>query len=68
MPRGLWRRVEQRFAPARVLEFYTSTEGEAVLVNVTDAKPGAAGRPMPGSAEVRIAAYDAARGRAARGR
>ncbi len=62
MPRGLWRRVEQRFAPARVLEFYTSAEGEAVLVNVADAKPGAAGRRLPGSAELRIAAYDAARG------
>jgi putative long chain acyl-CoA synthase len=59
MPRGLWRRVEERFAPARVLEFYTSSEGEAVLVNVADAKPGAAGRPLPGSAELRIAAYDA---------
>jgi putative long chain acyl-CoA synthase len=59
MPRGLWRRVEQRFAPARVVEFYTSTEGEAVLVNVAGAKPGAQGRPLPGSAEPRIAAYDA---------
>ena len=26
MPRGLWRRVQQRFRPARVLEFYASTE------------------------------------------
>ena len=58
MPRGLWRRVEQRFAPARVLELYSSTEGEAVLVNVADTKPGAQGRPLPGSAELRIAAYD----------
>lgn len=63
MPRGLWRRVEERFAPARVLEFYTSTEGEAVLVNVADSKPGAEGRPLPGSAELRIAGYDVAAGR-----
>jgi putative long chain acyl-CoA synthase len=63
MPRGLWRRVEERFAPARVLEFYTSTEGEAVLVNVAGTKPGAAGRPLPGSGELRIAAYDADAGR-----
>jgi len=62
MPRGLWRRVEERFAPARVLEFYTSTEGEAVLVNVAGTKPGAAGRPLPGSAELRVAAYDAEAG------
>lgn len=63
MPRGLWRRVEQRFAPARVLEFYVSTAGEAVLVNVADTKPGAKGRPLPGSAEVRIAAFDVEDGR-----
>ena len=55
MPRGLWKRVSERFAPARVLEFYASTEGEAVLVNLSGAKPGCKGRPLPGSAEVRIA-------------
>jgi putative long chain acyl-CoA synthase len=59
MPRGLWRRVEQRFHPARVVEFYASTETGAVLVNLLDAKPGAMGRPLPGSPEVRLAAYDA---------
>jgi putative long chain acyl-CoA synthase len=58
MPPGLWRRVTRRFAPARVLEFYASTEGEAVLVNLSGSKPGSKGRPLPGSAEVRIAAYD----------
>jgi putative long chain acyl-CoA synthase len=59
MPRGLWRRVERRFAPARVLEFYASTETGAILVNLSDVKPGSMGRPLPGSPEVRIAAYDA---------
>ena len=44
--------------PARVLEFYASTETGAILVNLRGAKPGAMGRPLPGSAEVRIAAYD----------
>jgi putative long chain acyl-CoA synthase len=58
MPPGLWRRVEERFAPARVLEFYASTEAGAILVNLRDAKRGAMGRPLPGSAEVRIAQYD----------
>ena len=58
MPRGVWRRVSERFAPARVLEFYASTEGDAVLVNISGDKPGCKGRPLPGSAEVRIAAYD----------
>ena len=58
MPRSLWRRVEERFRPARVVEFYASTEAGAILVNVRGAKPGSMGRPLPGSAEVRIAAYD----------
>jgi len=60
MPRGLWRRVQERFAPARVLEFYASTETGAILVNLSGAKPGAMGRRLPGSPEVRLAAYDPA--------
>ena len=63
MPRGLWKRVVQRFAPARVIEFYAATEGDAILVNLTGAKPGALGRRLPGSAEVRVAAYDPTEGR-----
>ena len=58
MPRGLWRRVQRRFAPARVVEFYASAETGAILINLRDAKPGAMGRPLPGSPEVRLAAYD----------
>jgi putative long chain acyl-CoA synthase len=58
MPRGLWRRVQRRFAPARVVEFYASAETDAILINLRDAKPGAMGRPLPGSPEVRLAAYD----------
>jgi putative long chain acyl-CoA synthase len=58
MPRGLWRRVERRFKPARVLEFYASTEAGAILVNISGAKPGSMGRPLPGTAEVRIASYN----------
>jgi putative long chain acyl-CoA synthase len=58
MPRGLWRRVQERFAPARVVEFYASTETGVILVNLRDAKAGAMGRPLPGTPEVRIAAYD----------
>jgi putative long chain acyl-CoA synthase len=58
MPKGLWRRVERRFTPVRVLEFYASTETGAILVNLRDAKPGAMGRRLPGSPELRIAAYD----------
>ncbi len=58
MPRGLWRRVQVRFTPARVLEFYASTEAGAILVNLSGSKEGCMGRPLPGSAPVRIASYD----------
>lgn len=58
MPADLWRRVEQHFAPAKVLEFYASTEGGAVLVNVTGEKVGSMGRRLPGSAPLKIARFD----------
>jgi putative long chain acyl-CoA synthase len=63
MPRGLWRRVQARFRPARVIEFYAATEAGAILVNLKGAKEGSMGRRLPGSAEVRIGAYDIETGR-----
>ena len=45
---GLWRRTTERFAPAKVLEFYASTEGDVVLANVAGAKVGSKGTPVPG--------------------
>ena len=69
MPRGLWKpRAASASRPARVLEFYASTEGDAVLVNLTGEKAGCKGRPLPGSAEVRIAALRPDRRPADRGR
>jgi putative long chain acyl-CoA synthase len=67
IPRSTWRAVVERFAPARVLEFWASTEGEAILVNVSGAKLGAAGRRLPGSAELRLARYDVEEGRLVQG-
>ena len=58
MPPGLWARVLERFSPARVLEFWVTGEEDAVLANVSGIKPGAVGRPLPGSAQVRLARYD----------
>jgi len=63
MTPGLWRRTMEQFAPARILEFYASTEGDVVLANVSGAKIGAKGRPLPGSVDIRLAAYDPAAGR-----
>ncbi len=63
MPTGLWHKVTARFAPARVLEFYASTEGDAVLANVGGTKIGSKGQPLPGSSRIQLGAYDAAASR-----
>ena len=62
MPRGLWHRVVERFHPAPAIEFFASTEGNAVLVNLTGEKVGSVGRPLPGGADLAIAAWDLDRG------
>ena len=59
MPTGLWQRLTETFAPARVVEFFATTDGQAVLANVSGAKVGSKGRPLPGGGEIELAAYDA---------
>ena len=58
MPAGLWHRVEQRFAPARVLELYASTRSDAMLANVSGRKVGASGKPLPGTPRARVVRCD----------
>ena len=58
MPSGLWHRVEDAFSPAHVVEFFTTTDGQAVLANVSGAKIGSEGRPLPGGGQIALAAYD----------
>ncbi|WP_239657171.1 acyl-CoA synthetase [Mycobacterium riyadhense] len=59
MPTGLWERVVDAFAPAHVVEFFATTDGQAVLANVLGAKIGSKGRPLPGAGRVELGAYDA---------
>jgi putative long chain acyl-CoA synthase len=61
MPTGLWERVVDAFAPAHVVEFFATTDGQAVLANVSGAKIGSKGRLLPGAGRVELAAYDAER-------
>jgi putative long chain acyl-CoA synthase len=63
MPRNLWRRVNERFPGVRVLEFYASAEGDAILANVSGRAVGSMGKPLPGTPEVKVAAYDLNEGR-----
>ena len=58
MPTGLWKRVEEVFQPAHIVEFFATTDGQAVLANVSGAKVGSEGRPLPGGGQVELAAYD----------
>ncbi len=58
MPTGLWQRVVDVFAPAHVVEFFATTDGHAVLANVSGAKIGSKGRPLPGAGRVELGAYD----------
>lgn len=58
MPKGLWHRVVERFATATVVEFFASSEGNAVLVNLTGEKVGSLGRPLPGAGDLTLAAWD----------
>jgi putative long chain acyl-CoA synthase len=62
MPKATWERVVERFSPARVVEFFASTEGNAVLVNLTGEKIGSVGRPLPGAADLAVAAWDMEKG------
>ena len=59
MPTGLWERVCDAFAPAHVVEFFATTDGQAVLANVSGVKVGSEGRPLPGAGRVELGAYDA---------
>jgi putative long chain acyl-CoA synthase len=58
MPTGLWERVVDAFAPAHVVEFFATTDGQAVLANVSGVKIGSKGRPLPGAGRVELGAYD----------
>ena len=59
MPTGLWQRIVDVFAPAHVVEFFATTDGHAVLANVSGVKIGSKGRPLPGAGRVELGAYDA---------
>lgn len=57
MRMDVWKRLKDRFH-VDVLEFYATTEGNAVLANVSGSRVGSLGRPLPGSTRMAIAAFD----------
>mgnify|MGYP001819833606 FL=1 len=54
----VWEEIVERFGPLGILEFYASTEGNAVLANASGEKVGSLGHPLPGSADVTLASFD----------
>lgn len=58
MRADLWNRLRERYPRAQVLDFYASTEGNAVLANTRGRKVGSLGRPLPGSADLSLLAWD----------
>ncbi|MFT4126943.1 MAG: AMP-binding protein [Gordonia sp. (in: high G+C Gram-positive bacteria)] len=57
---GLWDDVTEAFPRARVLEFFATPDGSAILANVGGDKVGAMGRALPGTNTVELAAFDLA--------
>ena len=57
MRRDVWERLRTRFKVG-VLEFYASTEGNAVLANASGKKVGALGQPLPGATDMSVVAWD----------
>ncbi|HUS29079.1 MAG TPA: alpha/beta fold hydrolase [Kofleriaceae bacterium] len=58
MRTDVWRQLVDRFGPVGVLELYASTEANTVIANAAGRKVGSLGRPLPGSPDLAVAAYD----------
>lgn len=58
MRQGVWQRLVERFGPVGVLEFYASTESNAVLANASGRKAGSVGTALPGSKTIALLRYD----------
>ena len=54
----VWRALQERFGQVRVVEFYGSTEGNLLLVNLFGEKVGSVGRDLTGGAWVALVKYD----------
>ncbi len=58
MPVGLWEDVQAAFPRARVLEFFATADGSAILANVAGDQAGSMGRELPETNPVQVAAFD----------
>ena len=58
MRADVWERLDTRFQPERIVEFYGSTEGNVILANLTGTPVGSVGRPLPGSTDLAVVRYE----------
>ncbi|NMO03722.1 alpha/beta fold hydrolase [Gordonia sp. TBRC 11910] len=58
MPVSLWHSVVDRYAPAKVLEFFAPVRTDAIIADVSGRKIGSVGRPLSGTARTELAAID----------
>lgn len=58
----VWRQLQERFGAVRILEFYSATEANVALVNLTGEKVGSLGRALPGTPEIALVRFDAEAG------
>ncbi|GAB18984.1 putative fatty-acid--CoA ligase [Gordonia effusa NBRC 100432] len=61
MPPGLWEEVLDSFPRAKVLEFFATADGSAILANVAGDKIGSMGQALPETNPVQIAGVDPVR-------
>ncbi|MFT4041910.1 MAG: AMP-binding protein [Gordonia sp. (in: high G+C Gram-positive bacteria)] len=63
LPAGLWEELLDLFPQARVLEFFASAAGTAILANVAGDKVGSMGKALPETNPVAVAGFDVDEGR-----
>ncbi|MEZ5211237.1 MULTISPECIES: AMP-binding protein [unclassified Gordonia (in: high G+C Gram-positive bacteria)] len=59
LPTGLWAEIDEKLPKAKVLEFFATADGSAILANIDGSKIGSMGRPLPETNAVELAAYRA---------
>ncbi|GAC55992.1 putative fatty-acid--CoA ligase [Gordonia hirsuta DSM 44140 = NBRC 16056] len=57
LPTGLWADIHRELPRSKVLEFFATADGSAILANIDGTKIGAMGRPLPETNSVALAAY-----------
>ncbi|MFT3662150.1 MAG: alpha/beta fold hydrolase [Gordonia sp. (in: high G+C Gram-positive bacteria)] len=57
LPNGLWNDIDEMLPGAKVLEFFATADGSAILANVDGTKIGSMGKPLPETNAVALAAY-----------